>query len=158
MSADGPIRFGAKRGGGSGGMRVRRDDGAPKAEFNATSMTDVIFILLIFFVSLSEIRTSAEQIDLPSMTDEPEAIVDEREPAIVEITKDGRVLLDGASVEVGDMVAMLEAMRQRRGEEPRVRIRGDKEGNFGVFVEVTHALSRAGLERLEIEVQSRQGS
>lgn len=126
-------------------------------ELNMTSMTDVIFILLIFFISLSEIRASRVNLDLPSVDQEGAQAADERKPVVVEITADGRVLLDGERREVRAIVAHLTALRERTGIDPRIRIRGDRTGDWGVVAGVLAGLSTAGLQRIEIEAQVAAG-
>lgn len=136
------------------GGRNRGND-EPRFELNMTSMTDVIFILLIFFISLSEIRRSSDiPLDIPEVQDAPALEADEQDPRVIEITKDGRVVLDGAVIAVDELAPALVRVRAESGEEPRIRIRGDKEGHYGIFVQVLSSLSAEKLTKIEIEVQT----
>ncbi len=68
-------------------MELKRRSRA-NAEFSMASMTDIIFLLLIFFmITSSAISQSAIQVDLPSATDaaQPETV-----PISITVNKEGQ--------------------------------------------------------------------
>ena len=124
-------------------------------EFNNTSMTDVIFILLIFFISLSQLRTSALQVKLPTVaTSRAEAALEQAKRLVIEVSSQDRVFLDGTPVEPEEIAARLAAFAGEWGEEPRVRIRGDADARNGTIMRVVAALADAGLTKIEFAVKA----
>jgi biopolymer transport protein ExbD len=136
-------------------IRVKRDD-EPGIEFNNTSMTDVIFILLIFFISLSQVRTSSLSLKLPSVSSRAAQAQDEpAKPLVVEVTNAGAIYVDGERVDAKGLTARVAARRcAAPGEEPRVRIRGDTAANYGTTMQVVAALAEAGITRVEFAVKA----
>lgn len=137
-------------------IRIRREEDLP-IEFNNTSMTDVIFILLIFFISLSQIRTSSLNVNLPSVSGKAEAAArdEDRRPVVIEVSKENGVFIDGRKVEEAGLAAEIAAIRAtaRAGEVPRVRIRSDEESRSGLLVKVIAALAEAGITKIEFAVK-----
>jgi biopolymer transport protein ExbD len=137
-------------------IRIKRDDDVP-IEFNNTSMTDVIFILLIFFISLSQIRTSQVDVNLPKVGAKSEGKADDGKRIIIEVSKENGIFVDGKKVEEGGLAAAIAALRTPGGEEPRVRIRSDDESKSGLLVQVIAALAEAGITKVEFAVKVQAG-
>lgn len=137
-------------------IKIRRDDDVP-IEFNNTSMTDVIFILLIFFISLSQIRTSQVDVNLPKVGAKSEARADDGKRIVIEVSKENGVFIDGRKVEEDGLGAAVAALRAPGGEEPRVRIRSDDESRSGLLVKVIAALAEAGITKVEFAVKVQAG-
>jgi biopolymer transport protein ExbD len=133
-------------------IRVRRDDDI-KVELNNTSMTDVIFILLIFFISLSQIRTSAVDVKLPTVSGNSRGAGEEGRRVVIDVSKENGIFLDGARVEPADLGARIAALRAPGEEEPKVRIRSDEQSRSGRLVEVIAALADAGIAKVEFGVR-----
>jgi biopolymer transport protein ExbD len=74
------------------------------ASFNMSSMTDLIFLLLIFFILTASITPSKKNVDLPQGA-EP---VVRTAATIVEITEAGKLLVNDKSVPLEDLVTALE--------------------------------------------------
>ena len=120
-----------------------------------TSMIDVIFILLIFFVSVSQIRESKFEVDLPETKgaqSEPEA-PGKIEHLNVVITADDTVFIQDERVEVGPALEdLLRGMVADQGEELRVRVRSDEQSRSGTMLRVLGLLSEVGLNRVEFAI------
>jgi len=136
-------------------IRIRRDDDEVKSDFNNTSMTDVIFIFLIFFVSVSQIRTSRVDLKLPEVSGKAAASArDEAQRVVIDVSKENGVFVDGVKVEARDLGARIAALHAGAPDEgPRIRIRSDEESRSGRLVEVIAALADAGLTRIEFAVK-----
>ncbi|MHC4389737.1 MAG: ExbD/TolR family protein [Planctomycetota bacterium] len=130
--------------------------GSGNGGLNTTSMTDVIFILLIFFIAMSEIRAASVEVELPAVDNEAEQEASDQTPLVVEIAKDGEVSLEGTPVEdTEELVQRLRVYRQQQGD-PIIRIRGDRDAKNGKVVEVIAGLASAGLNKIEIAVQKKR--
>ncbi len=136
-----------------------RDDGFEPA-FNNTSLTDVIFIFLIFFISLSQIRKDETvKLEVPTVDRAAEASAEEAPRVVVEVTADGRVLLEGQPVANPEALARdLRGRQEQAGKELRVRVRGDTNAAFGNVLAVLAGLAEAGLFKIEFAVQTKAAS
>ena len=101
-----------------------------------TSMLDVIFLLLCFFgtVSVFSQWESEISIKLPSAetSDEPDRLPGE---IIVNLAKDGSVIVNGKLLELADLQARLKKVAQFYPGQP-VIIRADKELAYEKLVKV----------------------
>ena len=135
-------------------IRLKSREEGLEPVFNNTSMTDVIFIFLIFFISLSQIKAKHVEVDLPKVSHASEVKIDDGARVVVEVTADGRVILEGTPVESPEALARaLRARQQESGKELRVRLRGDSRAAFGDVLGVLAGLAEAGLVKIEFAVQ-----
>ena len=125
---------------------------------DTTVMVDVLFILLIFFIVVSQIRTSQIDLELPRVD---EAVAreapqsPESSPLLLSITRSGELRLDGRPIssiralrsELGRQVGRNEVNSRRP-----VLVRTDEGARSGTLVEVLGALSEAGLETVRFDV------
>lgn len=125
-------------------------DDVDDAEFalNLTSMTDIVFLMLIFFM-LATTYGDPERVltvDLPAATSSSEAPPRE---LVIQVLEDGRIVLDGATVD-------REALRARLAEAARgapdtpVTIRGHRLARHEAIVGVMDACGLAGLHNLAV--------
>ena len=123
-----------------------------------TSMIDVIFIVLAFFVCVSEVKKGSLQVELPQVPEAAESEpVDagELEPIVVEVTGDDQIFLGGERVKSEDDLAIrLAQVVERVGKDAPVHLSGDKDAKNGTMMRVVSQLSRAGLTRIEFAVQA----
>ena len=101
-----------------------------------TSMLDVIFLLLCFFVTVSVFSQweSEISIKLPSAktADQPERLPGE---IIVNLAKDGLVKVNGTSLSLGELQERLRKVAQFYPGQP-VIIRADRETKYESLVQV----------------------
>lgn len=127
----------------------RRDTGS----INVTSLVDIIFILLIFFLLTTSFSESAGlQVDLPeaSAADIQVAPND----LTVALTTAGDVVVRG---EVVSLEELREMMREHKKRHPAatVIVQADSEVAHGRVVEVVDMAKAEGVPRLGIATQSR---
>lgn len=128
-------------------------------EINLTSLIDVVFLLLIFFmVSTTFERQALLRVDLP------EAATAEREtlPDVVElvITEDGRIFI-GDRVLADDRKATLQtALSEAFTESPEavLVIRADAEAAHRLVVRAMDAAASEGIQRLSIATVGEDGT
>lgn len=140
-----------------GGGRFRLEEPEPEEPgLLMTSMIDVIFILLAFFVCVSELKKGKLDVDVPEV---PSAATPEAptggEPILVEVSGDDRVFVSGVEARGDDALAdVLRREVARVGVDAPVRLSGDKQARNGTMMRVVSQLSRAGLKRIEFEVEA----
>ena len=115
----------------------RAPDDGEDASPPMTSMIDVVFLLITFFMVVSEFtrQDDIEELRLPSVTqvspeEEPTA-----PPIIVNITRDGTIYVSGEEVTEqglrGRLLAHLRTVRQAGGDgSPPLRVRADERTPF----------------------------
>ena len=120
---------------------------------NVTSLLDVMFNLLLFFmVSTTFLSTPAIKLELPKAT---HAEVVEQRPIIVYVGVDGTVYLNDEPVNVALLSAALEG-KFAEGDERSVVLQADSRVSHGTVVEVMDAIKAAGATRLVVSTEPKQ--
>jgi len=120
---------------------------------NVTSMIDVVFLLLIFFMVSTKFTELERKIGLqvPQITDRG-ALTGAPEKRVVNIYRDGQITLDRQSVSLQELTGRLSAARGQYADLG-VLVRGDGEGQFQRVAEVLNACKQAGVADLAISVR-----
>ena len=142
---------------GGGGRRRRHRRRGVMAEINVTPMVDVMLVLLIIFMVSAPLLTVGVPIDLPQS--QAKSLDQDKEPLTVTVNDKGQIYLQNSEVDVGELVAKLQAVAQARGgTEARVYVRGDKKVDYGTLMLVMGQLSGAGFHRVALVTEFEQGS
>ncbi|MCB0761974.1 MAG: biopolymer transporter ExbD [Flavobacteriales bacterium] len=113
------------------------------ANAGMSSMTDLVFLLLIFFIILSTRVVNGEQVDLPSTNADPAPLP----PVTLTITKDLRYQIDGKDVAKEDIPRRLQAYYYDKSDNQRsVLLNADKDVPFGETIEVMDMAQELGLD------------
>jgi biopolymer transport protein ExbD len=115
-------------------------------------MVDILFLLLVFFITASSLKEQEAAIPL-ELTPAESAQVAARgaTPSVINIKDNGEVYWGGGASPIS-----LPALRQKLQQlselpsEETVLIRGDKNSNFGLFVRVTDMAKQAGIAAVDI--------
>lgn len=144
-------------------MKERRlvvEPNAPEEEpqMLMTSMVDVIFILLAFFVCVTELKRGHLAVDVPEVpqADQPTVDTSSTPPLVVEVTGDDKVFVDGKEArDDAEMAALLaEATAKAGPEATTVHLSGDRQARNGTMMRVVSQLSKAGLKKIEFAVET----
>lgn len=117
---------------------------------NLTPMIDVVFTLLVFFMLATKFAERERElgVDLPVASAASPAAADQRE-LVINVTRDGRVSIDGRALEGEALFHFLEDTAQRTPGIP-VTLRGDRRGAYDEIVQVLNECMRAGLSDLSL--------
>jgi biopolymer transport protein ExbD len=120
---------------------------------NLTSMIDVVFLLLIFFLVGTQFSDEERSIDLqvPAVADGG-ALTAAPEQRVVNVYRDGRITLDGEDVTLEELTRRLASARSQYSDLGVV-VRGDGAGPFQGVAEVLNACKQAGISELAISVR-----
>jgi len=131
-------------------LKIQHDE-AP--ELNLTSMIDVLFLLIIFFMVATKFDQLERNIDVavPEVSQGGEGSAPPQ-PLIVSVQADGSIALDGQPVTVEELTARLAAARTPLGD-PAVVIRGDAQCAFQHVASALAACRQAGISELGITVR-----
>ena len=119
----------------------------PMAEINVTPFVDVMLVLLVVFMITAPLLTVGVKVDLPSA--EANVIQGNDEPLTVSINSVGQIYLQESPIVLSDLVPKLRAIT---GENPdtRIFVRGDKEINYGLVMEIMSAINSAGFSKVAL--------
>ena len=129
-------------------MRIRDESEGEEIAFNLTSLIDVIFNLLLFYMVSTTFQQEerALEIDLPSAQSSAELPTEE---LIVSVLEDGRIFLHGTEVTREELVGRLKGVAAADPRTP-VTIRGDRATRHEAIVGVMDACGLAGLVNLSV--------
>jgi biopolymer transport protein ExbD len=127
--------------------------GRRKALINITSLIDVVFLLLLFFVVTSTfLERPGLDLTLPAAS--PNEVA-RRDEVTVELDADGATWLDGARLEAADLESGIERALAAAGTE-RVVLEADERVPHGRVVEAMDAARRAGATGLVVATRPRE--
>ena len=117
---------------------------------NVTSLIDVLFLLLIFFmISTTFLSTPAIKLELPKAKN---ADAVRKEPLTVFIDAAGNVFLNDEPLDVGMLSAALKNKLQEN-EDKAVILKADSRVSHGHVVQVMDIVKGAGARRLVVSTQ-----
>ena len=129
-------------------MKLRADPDGDEFAMNLTSMTDIVFPMLIFFM-LATTYMDPERalgIDLPRASSSAEPPPRE---LVINVLEDGSFVLDGQVLERAELTARLRSAAERAPDTP-VTIRGHRLARHEAIVTVMDACGLAGLTNLSV--------
>lgn len=131
-------------------MRIPEQDAGEEFTLNLTSMIDVVFLLLIFFMVATTFLDPEKEIDIDLPKAEsgqaPEAVPDE---LIINVLQDGSLTVSGQPVDLAGLRSTLERAARKDPKMP-VTIRGDRQARHEAIVGVMDACGANGLTNLSI--------
>jgi biopolymer transport protein ExbD len=133
-------------------MVVDSGFGRKRARIEMIALIDVVFLLLVFFIyaMLSMTVFRGLELNLPRAEGRIQ-----RDAVVVILDRDNRLTVEGRNMEADQIVAW--AMAEHRRTDLPVLIRGDREADFGIALELLAALQEAGLEAVSFQVDNPPG-
>jgi biopolymer transport protein TolR len=131
----------------SAGRGGRQGRYRPLAEINVTPMVDVMLVLLIIFMVTAPLMTSGVSVDLPKTNAQP--LNSDSEPLTVAIKADGSIFLQDQAIDIGDLVAKLQAIAKNNPDR-RIFVRGDKDLAYGRIMEVMGTITQGGFTKVAL--------
>jgi biopolymer transport protein ExbD len=134
-------------------MAIRFNRGSPFA-LSMTSLIDVVFLLLIFFLVASRFEQEERDMDinLPRASEAQPTISAHRE-LFVNVTKDGDFVVDGRQLSLDNLQQKLaDAYRTNPGQQ-RVIIRADRDSRTAHLVAVMNACNKANIRNYSVATE-----
>ena len=117
---------------------------------NVTSLIDVMFLLLIFFMVTSTFKNQpAVNLVLPRSATATETV---DTPTILYLTSDGRTFVNDAEVSRDSLPGVLEQLHTSKGED-RMVLRADEQAAHGDVVELIDMLKQNGFTRISLSAR-----
>jgi biopolymer transport protein ExbD len=134
-------------------MSRRFNRGAPLA-LSMTSLIDIVFLLLIFFLVATRFEEEERDMDinLPRASEAQPTISTQRE-LFVNVTKEGQFVMDGRPVSLDNLQDRLaDAYRTNPGQQ-RVIIRADRDSRTSHLVAVMNACNKANIRNYSVATE-----
>ena len=129
-------------------MSFAEPEQPPRRAVPLAPMLDVLFLLLIFFVTTSSFRAQEQQLDvnLPAAQAADDA-EPQRTEVVINVKKDGSILLDPSEQTIDQLRQTLRQLVEDFPNE-RVIIRGDKKVTYDRIVQVMDTARAAGVKHV----------
>jgi biopolymer transport protein ExbD len=125
-----------------------------RVALDLSPLLDVVFLLLIFFlVTTTFMPDAGMELELPESTTATES---EMAPAIVSVTEDGAISLDGTSVTLDELQRAVAALPE--ADRQKITVRADARVGYGVIVGIIDALRNAGVTGLSLPMDAVQAA
>jgi biopolymer transport protein ExbD len=122
-----------------------------QAGINLTSLIDVVFLLLIFFMITSTFIKVERKLDLElPVAKAAEVEQKDRKPIQIEMDKRGRITLDGQLV---TMKALEAKLKEFQGKRKSAVVRADRRLKHGTVTAVLGLCRDAGIREIAIAVK-----
>ncbi len=130
----------------------------PYDSINVTPMLDLAYVLLVIFILMTTASVQGLNINLPKPSNKPSTV--KKELRIVQVMPGGRLLLNGASVTMGELESLLTAVHSRapdmslltavhsRAPDMSLVIKGDPQAEYARVVEVIDLAGRLNISNL----------
>jgi biopolymer transport protein TolR len=122
------------------------DDLGPMADINVTPLVDVMLVLLIIFMVTAPLMTQGLTVELPT-AEGRNFETSSATPSTITVTKDGRVLVDGALAGTDDLETTLGTLLRSR-KIKKALLEADASVPYGTVIRVVDVMNRAGVEQL----------
>ncbi len=141
-------------------MRLHRAKREYGCEINIAPLIDVVFLLIIFFLTVSHItQVRVEALSLPEAkeVDKSEHLASGR--LIINVHRDGRIVVSGKTYETDSLELMLRTERENLGNDDlSVLLRGDRETLWDRMSEIIEVLTKLGINQIRVAVLETSGS
>ena len=125
----------------------------PVADINVTPLVDVMLVLLIIFMVTAPLLTTGVKVNLPTARSAPP--LSQKDPIVVSISKDGRLVLGSDEVKLEQLVDLIR-VRLESDPSQSVHIRGDRDTTYGEIVNVMDVLIGGGIAKIAMVTDRRK--
>jgi biopolymer transport protein ExbD len=124
-------------------------------QMNMTPMIDVVFLTLIFFMTVSQVSAvNKERLELPKQAGSQDQV---ESPITINVDEQGQILVSGNRVTLAQLVAQVNDEIIKAGNDPSqltIALRADRRGTCRTVNEVVTALSELAVDRVRIAVEN----
>lgn len=122
----------------------------PLSIFNFSSLTDIVMLLLIFFLLTSQfVVQTGVKIKLPGAVNNEQTVPSR---IVVSITELGKIYVGKDEVTMDALALKLESIKQN-ADEGNVIIRADKSTDIEKIIKVIDAAKGVGIDKFTIETE-----
>ena len=127
-----------------------REKSKKRLNINITSLIDVLFLLLIFFlVSSTFVEQPGMKIDLPK-TSKRESF--RTEGYTLYISKEGRMFLNDEKISFDDLPKRLKSISKGLGDKGIV-LKADEKSRYGIVVQVMDIIKQSNIKKIVVATE-----
>ena len=122
----------------------------PLSVFSYSSLTDIVMLLLIFFLLSSQfINQSGVKVKLPGSKMSPESV---QSQLVVTVTEAGLIYAGSKEVAIGQLASELSFLKSSTADDNLI-IMADKTVTIEILIKVIDAAKTAGIEKFTIQTE-----
>lgn len=122
----------------------------PLSAFSLSSLTDIVFLLLVFFLLTSQfVVQTGVKVKLPASKMNEQSMPTK---LIVSITEDKNVYIGSEQTDINSVAIKLSKLKENISENNLV-IRADKSVNIDLVIQVIDAAKSVGIDKFTIETE-----
>jgi biopolymer transport protein ExbD len=133
-------------------MRFKASAREEDMQVGFVSMTDIVFLLLIFFMVSTTFVDFSRRLDIQLPETTASEVSQEVQQRIIEMGMQGGIRLDGQSVALQELPQRLRS-KDRQGVLPSVIIRADKRLSYGKVMTVLGLVRQAQIRDIAVAVR-----
>jgi len=125
-------------------MQIQNDT-QPYDSINVTPMLDLAYVLLVVFIIMTTASVQGLTMNLPKPSNTPSE--EKHETKIVQISPEGRIMINGVGVTPAELESQLLAAKAR---DPKlaVMVKGDPATQYAKVIEVVDLVNRLQIDGL----------
>ena len=135
-------------------MRLSKRPGGRLLKMNMTPMIDIVFLLLIFFMTVTQVsRVKEERLELPQQAGTRDK---ESSSLTVNIRQDGQLVMLGRVLQLDRLLDLVSEELARLGDDPRrlnIELRVDQRSESRAANNVAKALEQINVKRVSFAVE-----
>lgn len=134
-------------------MRLHKTKRQYGSEINIAPLIDVVFLLIIFFLTVSHItQVRVEALSLPEAkeADKSQHVASSR--LIINVHKSGQIVVAGTTYNTNSLELMLRSEQQNAGAGLSILLRGDRDTLWASMSELMQVLTRLGINQISVAV------
>ena len=122
----------------------------PDAQLDMTPMIDVVFQLIIFFVTTADMESKALETKVRMALSPNGPVEQQKDPrtVVVDVESDGTIAIMKTRISEGQLYTVLNNARLSSGQSTPIVIRGDHEATHEVVKRVMDIAGKAGLWKI----------
>jgi biopolymer transport protein ExbD len=136
-------------------MAKRKRKEQEEASVPISSMIDIIFLLIIFFVVTASIdkEIEDEQVTLAAAPHGKPLTKKDPRSVTINVRRDGSVNIGMHQMKMSQLTLQLKAAASKRGSDIPIIIRGDQNTQHGYIKDVMEAITETGLYRVKFDAE-----
>lgn len=140
-------------------MKLTRKEVRTGQGMNITAMIDVVFLLIIFFMVISQFqKIELETLNLPRAKPISEDAPPQPSRLVINVHADGRILIERTEYTLDMLRALLQKETQNaKGRPPAVLIRGDRTTSWDVIRRLLNICVEYGVNQTDVGIEAKGG-
>lgn len=135
-------------------MRLSKNRPSSSLVFNMTPMIDIVFLLIIFFMTVSQItRTVDHPVELPKVAEGDTNA--QTATVTINLSDEGAIIVAGKKLTLEDTAKALQGQLKKMDDDPnriKIQIRCDRRCESGHVNKLINRLSAMGFEKVRCAV------